>query len=517
MKKYNMGRKQFVLLLSLTLLLVVGLSSCSRFKDINTPEYLPQTLPMGNYFIQMQNIVYPAQENDYQMNENLIGDVYGRYMSITNSGWATNFATFNAPDDWINAPFKRTFSTFYSAFVEVKKRTNATGVNYAWAQVMKVAAMQRMTDLYGPIPYSKVGSGDISVPYDSQEEVYNQMFADLDAAINTLTAYTISFPGDKPMKDYDKIYNGDYVKWVKFANSLKLRMAMRVVYANDKLARQKAEEAVQHSIGPMTSNEDNAQIRYTPNPIKIMWDQYSDTRACADLVTHMVGYADPRLPKYFAMGTVGGTTAYQGLRTGINIASKASVLPFSAPIYVESDPLLWMMASEVSFLKSEGALRGWTMNGTAQQFYEQGISLSFAQYNVSGSLAAYIADNTKKQVAYNIAPASPAVSTITIKWNEADVFSTKLERLMTQKWIALYPLGQEAWSEQRRTGFPRFFPVIVNKNTDASLTTKFASRIPFAPSEKISNNENYVNAVSLLNGTDTYGTKLWWDKNTQKP
>lgn len=88
---------------------------------------------------------------------------------------------------------------------------------------------------------------------------------------------------------------------------------------------------------------------------------------------------------------------------------------------------------------------------------------------------------------------------------------------MTQKWIAMFPLGQEAWSEQRRTGYPRFMPVKVNKNSDASLTTKLAARIPFAPIEKINNTANYQQAVVSLGGPDTYGTKLWWDNNPSKP
>ena len=80
----------------------------------------------------------------------------------------------------------------------------------------------------------------------------------------------------------------------------------------------------------------------------------------------------------------------------------------------------------------------------------------------------------------------------------------------------MYPLGQEAWSEQRRTGYPRFFPVLVNASDEPELTTRLASRIPFPPAEKDNNAQNYDGAVQLLGGPDKYGTKLWWDKNPNK-
>lgn len=514
--KYNIC-KEIAKYIILPLTAAFMIPSCMDYDDINTPEYLPSNLPVGSFLQQMQRIAYPVQENNYQMCENLIGDVYGRYMSITNSGWESNFSTFNAPDSWLDFPFDRVYGTFYPAWIEIKNRTNAQGVNFAWAQLLRVATMQRMTDIYGPIPYSMVAGGDLEVPYDSQEEVYNHMFEDLDYAIETLTAYALAFPNDRPMADFDGVYDGDYSKWVKFANSLKLRMAMRIVYANPTLAQEKAEEAINHSIGVMQSNADNAAIHYAPNPIKIMWDNYTDIRACADIVSYMKGYSDPRLSSFFQTGKINNTDGYYGLRAGINISNKAWALNYSAPAIFEGERIMWMNAAEVAFLRAEGAMRGWNMGGTAAGFYAEGVTLSFDQYGLKNA-DTYLANSTAKPAAYDD-PTYPeaALSTITIKWDDSAGDQVKLERIITQKWIAMWPMGQEAWSENRRTGFPRFFPVKVNKNTDATLTTKLASRVPFPPTEKINNSSNYQNAVSLLGGSDNYSTKLWWDKNTNKP
>jgi hypothetical protein len=481
------------------------------YDEINTPKYLPRELSVGAYFDQMQNVVYSAQNNDYQQCESLLGDVYGRYMSITNNAWFNSFATFNASDLWLNYPFDKVFSSFYPAWVEVKNKTNGEGVSFAWAQLLRVAAMQRITDAYGPIPYSQIVGNSITVPYDSQEEVYNHMFEDLDFAIDELTAYTLAFPGEKPMAKYDKVYGGDFSKWVKFANSLKLRMAVRIVYANPTLARQKAEEAVSHVIGVITSNGDNTAIEYLPNPIKIMWDDYSDTRVCADIISYMNGYNDPRRSAYFQQYN----GDYYGLRSGINITSK--MLDYSSPAIYMEEKLMWLNAAEVAFLKAEGVLHGWSMGGTVENLYNEGIRISFDQYKIAG-YETYIEDPSLTPDPCNDPLYSaPALSTITIKWNDAALPEEKLERLITQKWIAMWPLGQEAWSDFRRTGYPRFFPVIINRNTDGSLTTKLAARIPFPPDEKINNAANYTGAVTLLGGTDTYSTRLWWDKKTNKP
>ncbi|MEG1008194.1 MAG: SusD/RagB family nutrient-binding outer membrane lipoprotein, partial [Bacteroides sp.] len=184
---------------------------------------------------------------------------------------------------------------------------------------------------------------------------------------------------------------------------------------------------------------------------------------------------------------------------------------------IESDtPIFWLTASEVAFLKAEGALRGWDMNGvTAQEAYEEGIRLSFAQYAVPGS-DDYMQDDTKKPMnyvnpLYSVQNISPATS-ITIKWDDTANLETKLERIITQKWIALYPNGQEAWSEFRRTGYPKIFPIVYNASGNIVNSKVQVRRLPFPPCEYINNTENVQNAVDKwLGGTDNGAVKLWWD------
>jgi hypothetical protein len=173
-----------------------------------------------------------------------------------------------------------------------------------------------------------------------------------------------------------------------------------------------------------------------------------------------------------------------------------------------------MTTAEVYFLRSEAALRGWSGAGDAQGNYETGIMMSFNQNGASGA-ADYIADNTSTPADYvdpvnsdnNIA----ALSSATVAWDNAADNETKLEKIITQKWIAMFPEGQEAWSEFRRTGYPKIFPVESNQSGGTIDTDVQIRRIPFVDSEKSTNAAGVEGAISKLGGPDNGGTRLWWD------
>lgn len=173
-----------------------------------------------------------------------------------------------------------------------------------------------------------------------------------------------------------------------------------------------------------------------------------------------------------------------------------------------------MNAAEVAFLKAEGALRGWNMGVDAGEAYKQGITLSFAEWGAGGA-DAYMKDS-KKTAANYVDPLTSsnninAVSHITIAWDESDSKDKNLERIITQKWIAMFPNGHEAWTEYRRTGYPQLFPVKVNNSAGTIDTDIQIRRMPFAKSEYTLNPEGIRKAVELLGGPDNGGTRLWWD------
>ena len=173
-----------------------------------------------------------------------------------------------------------------------------------------------------------------------------------------------------------------------------------------------------------------------------------------------------------------------------------------------------MSVAEAYFLRAEGALLGWNMNGTAKSLYEQGITQSMKQWGITDAAAitAYI-NSSDVPVAPEDFLKSPAVSKAPIKW--ASDIATQREQIAIQKWLAIFPDGTEAWADYRRSRSFILYPVANSENPDISDPTKqWIRRIPFLLSEKQNNKAAVDAAVPLLgSGGDKVTTPLWWDKN----
>jgi hypothetical protein len=464
------------------------------------------------------NVLVFNPEWFYQVQQGLQGDVWSGYMATpTPFRGGTNNTTYDLVDGWNGFAWSAGYTSVMANALKIEQRAKGKFDQfYSLSLILKVEAMHRVTDTYGPIVYSKFGTTDPVIEYDSQDVVYTQMFKELDLAVADLTARVNK--GEKSTFTGTDIssYNGDYKKWVKFANSLRLRLAMRIVKKDPAKAKLEAEKALSQAFGVMTAKDDICKI-ISPNfthPISTISAAWGDIRMGADMESIMGGYADPRLALYFDTSPK-FPGEYRGVRTGIEIAAKADHVDFS-PIgaIVKVKEIVWMTPAEVFFLRSEGALRGWNMGGTAQSLYESGISSSFEQLGASGA-AAYFADNVKTAKAY-VDPSFPvnnsaAVNNVTIAWDAAATNEVKLQKIITQKWIAVFPEGQEAWSEYRRTGYPKLFPVLKN-TSGGKITSQFGvRRVNFVQSEKDGNPGGVATGVAKLGGPDNGGTRLWWD------
>lgn len=509
--------------------LAVAATACTGdYEDINSNPYEPGDLTGDDYALssQLNNIagcVMSSDVNTIQFTDALLGGTLGGYFSDANSSFKNSFARYNPTNDWSRVFMKsdRIIPTLYANLGQVEMLGEKAGdpVPYAVATVIKIAAMSRVTDTYGPIPYSAIGeTTDLAVPYDSQKDVYNEFFTELSEAIETLDTHRGS--ALSPMGDY--VYGGDINKWVKFANSLKLRLAMRVSFVDRKLSRQMAEEAIKG--GVIESNADNATWKYfstLTNPLytAVMYNSSGsetggDTHAAADIICYMNGYDDPRREAYFLKSTFDGID-YVGLRRGWETFNKSWGFSFSGVGVKANDPLIWMTASEVAFLRAEGAaIHNFDMGGNAADFYNSGIALSFEQWGVAGA-EAYMQNSTARPQAYvdptEQNPYNGALSDITIKWDDSANSETKLERIITQKWIALYYNGNEAWAELRRTGYPKLIPVEYNGSGGVVDSNKGPQRMPYPQEEYTNNSYNVTSAVNnLLGGPDNMATKMWW-------
>ena len=452
-------------------------------------------------------------DSDYQIMYNLCAETWCGYMAPTlsdghNAGWDVN-------DGWHRRMFTVKYEYGMGAFKSFLEKAESLGLEneIAFAKILKVTTMHQVADYYGPIAYSQFGA--ITNLYDPLDQVYGQFFDELDGAIEVLEK--VAATGARLLEDYDLIYGGDAVKWVQFANSLRLRLAMRASYADPSKAREEAEKSISSPFGLIESNSENAVIaesgvRHPLYTINVEFND-ADTQVGASLDSYLNGYNDPRK---FLYAKPAGDGNLHGVRPGISPAAwtnyKNTAAKVSAPnagIY----KITWMNAAEVAFLRAEGALKGWNMGGSAQEFYEKGIKLSFEEWGAEGA-SAYVANTTAKPADFkdNVARANAsAPSKVTIAWNNADSDEVKLEKIATQKWIALFPNGAEAWAEYRRLHYPVLIPPAKNYAEGIVNTNHGMRRVPYPVSEQKDNPEGYASGVAALGGEDNAGVRLWWD------
>ena len=493
------------------------MSSCTgNFEDYNTNPDAPTTLPAEAITKKLFDVLASPEENPCQRN-NTFWACFGGYVTTPND-WGKGdqlFQYYNCTiDDWVNWSHNYYYG-FYSNIFKIESLTGKQGPVYNLAQILKVFAMQIIVNTEGPMAYSKMKPGALTVEYDDERTAYMAMFADLDAAILGLDGI-----GKLPsMVGIDPVYDGDMDKWVKFGNALKLRMAIRISSVEPEFAHTKALEAVKNT---MDSDNDTAWdhlLSYNNGFHTIQG--WGEVRPNATITSYMSGYEDPRCPVYFTKAIKGGSEfGYVGVRSGIlGISAGTSEYVNGAQVraskmnVTNKTPMLIFSAAEVAFLKAEAALLGWSDVAPmgAEAYYKEGIRLSFAERGVSGAeeysesmnKPADFEDLLDAKYNYNIK------SKPTVKWAND---GKELERVIIQKWIANYPLGGEAWNDYRRTGFPDIFPAAHNASTQGVTSARGQRRIRFSYEEYRTNRQNVMKAVKMLDGGDKDNVDLWWAK-----
>jgi putative lipoprotein len=525
--------------------LALSLFTACDFQKVNTNEFelLPEEglmdgISIGGPITAMQKCVFPvgtqadgtSVANRYQTAYNLAADCWSGYFGQNNNWGGPNNLNYFLKDGWVASSYTESYSTVVPLWQDLKGKTETQFPEvFALAQILKISAWHKATDMFGPIPYKEAGKGLITVPYDSQEEVYKAMFKELSDAIEVLTKYADN-GNSKLLPNADAVYAGDVHKWVVYANSLMLRLAMRVYYADAALSKKYALQAVNHSYGVMKTKDDEAKMERGAslefkNNLDVLINQYNECRMGSSMLAYLGGYQDPRLPKYFNTSTVsqavtvGTYGKYSGVPTGHDVSSNDAFRDSSRPAITSTTPTYWMRASEVYFLLAEAALHGFAVGGTAESLYEKGIEMSFEENGIASSEVADYMSSGLKPSAYSFHLTNPgvnvdvpAVTEATTAWSGTD--EEKLEKIMIQKWIALYPNGQEAWTEYRRTGYPKLHSVVTNYSNGEVDSEVGIRRMRF-PTNKSTSAEDIANLESarklLRGGLDKAGTRLWWD------
>jgi hypothetical protein len=389
---------------------------------------------------------------------------------------------------------------FYTNILEDAQRMiqkgEAAGIpNWsAVGRILKSYTFSVMTDAMGDIPYSQALKGDtvLAPAYDTQQAIYNGLFADLAQANSEIDLPGVGFASG------DLMYDGDMDRWRRFANSLRLRLAMHL--ANVDPAKAQTEAAAAVAAGVFTSNGDNASLMYLPtspnrNPI------YNDARGRDDygmsktFVDSLTSWNDPRLPIFAQINPEG--TGYRGLPNGLNdgstIGDTLNQLKYISRIgafwrETPNAPMDLLTYSEVLFLQAEAAERGW-IAGNAAQLYQDAITESMRQYGViPADITTYLADSRVTYV--------PG--------------ATGLQQIAYQKWASMFMQGMESWTEWRRTQVPT---LVAGCN---AVMRHLPERLPYDDNEAVLNKQNLdaaVAAQSFSAGNDITAP-LWYTGRT---
>lgn len=430
-------------------------------------------------------------------------------------------------------------------------------------------------DLFGPMPYEEFKALRDKSPfkYNDVRTIYYGVKKNLDDAIACLKYYkdnrSEAYKQElaNVMYSYLTIVNDPYSKtwedmepWIRFANSLKLRMAIHMSGIEPETAKTWAEEAVRDgvitdvdnevAIYPVFSGKDHPLVEITG---------WSDAVMGASFLNLLENLDHPYMKYLFTKNSVGlakspqavegsscpattpANSVYVGMRDGVapGEGQAAANNPYcgysmldKAYLAQTQAPLFLMKCSEVYFLLAEGALRGWNMGGTAKQFYEQGIrnasleSRSFTGNKYNELVDDYLNVEAPKGIAYvdpqGLTPDMPSVTKIGVKWNEGDSPEVKLEKIITQKYIASFPYSYESWVDLRRVGYPKLFPILGVADSDGTIgagkpnvQTKenIMRRIPWASDDPQTKEDIANTGLPALGegATDTQGQHLWWD------
>lgn len=364
-------------------------------------------------------------------------------------------------------------------------------VKMAISQIWGVYMYQLLTDSYGDIPYTEAFL-TVEPKFDAQKDIYLSLIDVLESSVATLNQEKGN--GYETFGTADVLFQGNSEQWIKFANTLGMRIALR--------ASNVAEAGLTipffnnlDETQTMQSNDDIVQVIPDPNgptyhvknPLSFIdtWDEVRMSELMYNLFNEN---NDPRMEIY-AQPNIDG--AYVGLRNGqVNDSLstnyqdyKDNYCEIGTFFLGETTPHYLLTYAEACFLKAEAVVKGY-MSGDANTYYDAGIKASFEQFGIMGAdtLEAYLTGNAQFDAA------------------------KALEQIYTQRWIALFPNGQEAWSLVRRTGYPQILEPVYTFPGNAEMPR----RVQYPLNERSYNTDNYNAAVARMGGDSQY-TRLWWD------
>ncbi|MDO9153200.1 MAG: SusD/RagB family nutrient-binding outer membrane lipoprotein [Paludibacter sp.] len=502
--------------------LISGFAACTdNFEEINTNVNKP-TLSQAAPDMLLTNSIESMTD---RVHEIFLGHEMG-------SCWVQHVAKVQYTDEDRYIPrvsvINRTWESLYASsgqdvatiidIAEAKELKNYKGIAY----ILKAYITSVLTDLYGDIPYSKAWKGSseeaiVSPAYDTQESIYTDLVLKLKEANDLLSDSNEAVKGDI-------LYNGDITKWKKFANSLRLRLLLRMSAKKPVGAEMQAILSAPATYPIFASNADNAALVYlgaapNNNPIHENRKTRDDHRVSKTLIDFL--YVNPASPDYrvsLYAELAEGKDDYNGLPNGLRSADAAAYdengLKNTSKIgsfYAQATaPGILMSYAELQFILAEAAFKNYISGGVAdaEKYYNKGIEVSY--YQNEDYFSTVLTKEWKSTF-------------ISWGWDEKNILAYALEdfieyggwkfnpakameQIGSQKWVALFDQGLQANFEQRRIGFP-----ILVAPAASATQGKIPVRV-FYPSDEYARNKTNVEAAVARQGKDDMNTKVWWNK-----
>lgn len=484
----KINRKFFVPLLSG----VLAFSACTDgFEEMNVDPNAPAEVPASS-------LLTTAQK---QLVDNIWDQWFnGRFGMLYAQYWAQNEYTEESRYQLREGTNNTYWNAFYRTLNNLEEIIRLNDANdlgaqsanqRAVARILQVWQFQLLTDIWGPVPYSEALNlvENRSPAYDSQQDIYNGLLAELNLAISEIDPSAPSFASG------DLVYGGDMNQWLKFANSLKMRVAIRIADVQPDVAEQAIQQAWNNTF---ESIEDAALFEYMQtapnnNPINQAYLTRRDFAVSENLMDYMKETDDPRIPFYADPNAEG---EYVGLEYGLTQSQAGAIqtsevsLP-SSLVRGATTPAIYMEYSEVLFIKAEAAQRWGLGGGSAETYYNDAIEASIQFW-------ASLAGTTVSDIAIqNVIESEPYSSS---EWEN---------RIGRQKWVALYMQGLQGWIEWRRLDFEG----VIEEPSAGSLVpgVTLPYRYTYPNLEASLNTENFDEAVRMLDGANTQATRVWWD------
>ncbi|BAV07200.1 Starch-binding associating with outer membrane [Filimonas lacunae] len=472
----------------------MGIMACKKGLDINNDPTKPTTATLESLITGAEkkslDIIYGNAVNGK------IGMLYAQYWSQGQKETDSRYQLDETSNSTIWSLYQSALGNLNEILrINAENPESGSPNQVAIANILSVWIYQVLADCYGNVPYSQALAGldDFTPVYDDAATIYDSLVKKLDAQVALLDTAAGGF------RSGELIYNSDVAQWKKLANSLKLRIGLRMLGGTEvNAAKAKTIIEAAATAGVLNGTDDDALFPYLASVgDQFPFNEQSGTGisnefvASETLVKYMQSVNDPRLPVYVRPSS--DDKAYVGKPYGINASDNQynlSKLSFpGARAYDPTLPGIIMTSAEVEFALAEAAARNYAVSGTAAEHYEKGIRYSFAFWGLSDdSATSYLAR-------------MPYVAN---DWRNV---------IGVQKWLALYMQGLQAWFERNRLDFSMpggedLFVAPVAGSLDATAPF-LPTRLTYPVSEANINRVNYTDAGKAIGG-DTKGTKLWW-------